>query len=158
MIQDGDVYRSSGTVSVDLITEFEERMCVRLPEKYKTIISSYNWLRLKCDGFIVLDENGEILERDVSFYGYEVEYFPGSGTIVDVQSVNEFLPDNIVIFGYSVNGDFIGFDYREENSADDPPVCSIFHDVFEKDTVETRMKIARISDNFERFLDILEDI
>nr|WP_315384906.1 SMI1/KNR4 family protein [uncultured Sphingomonas sp.] len=158
MITDDDVYRSHGTVPQTSLNAFERQFGICLPESYKSLISRYNWLRLRKDVFAFVEPNGKPNELDISFYGFDTPAYPGSKTIANYQPADETTPDGIIIFGYCGNGDSVFFDYRPDKSCTNPPVGLLYHDdvretspgVWERTTIS-------LADDFDGFMSILRD-
>ena len=147
MIYELDVYSSLGKVDKEVIENFSKSMNVAFPEKYIKLLSEYNWLRPRKDIFDFIDFKGERVDRDVNFYGYTVEAYPGSGTIVEIQSHS---CDKNIIIGFTGNGDFICFDY---NDRIEPTIILLHHDEY----IGERMAASLVSSDFNSFIDSLHD-
>lgn len=124
-------------------------MNATFPEKYIELLSKYNWLRPSKDIFDFIDLKGERAGRDVNFYGYAVEAYPGSGTIIEIQSHS--CDKGIVIIGFTGNGDFICFNYNE---GIEPTIILLHHDEY-IDSNREKMVTSLVSSNFDSFIESL---
>ncbi|WP_032854642.1 SMI1/KNR4 family protein, partial [Pasteurella multocida] len=62
---------------------------------------------------------------------------------------------NVYSFGYTGNGDFVCFDYRDDPKGDEPKICIVIHDEYDEKT--GKRLLLPVAENFEAFLDMLYD-
>ena len=143
-------YRDFGPINVFFIEDFERKLSFVFPEKYKVLLSKYNSLQPIESIFEFLNPLDNIKdERDITFYGYGFDKRLSSESIESAQP-DEYCHENIVVFGSSANGDYIGFDYRDNPATDEPKIVVMFHDCYDKNN---KMFICHVADNFEKFID-----
>jgi hypothetical protein len=74
----------------------------------------------------------------------------------DYRFETDYLPNHIVPFGYSANGDYICFDYRHDPTTTEPHVVLMYHDDYVADKEgNTKMVVNFVAPNFEAFVDLL---
>lgn len=152
------IYRSKGKVTMDAIQIFAKMYKISLPILYINLLAENNWLRLNTDTFDFINLWNNKDDRDINFYGYKTESYYGSGTILDAQNFDIYGMNGIIAIGFSANGDYICFDYRENPTSSEPPVVLMYHDQYVKDEQgNPKMAIVKIADSFEEFIDMLHE-
>lgn len=152
-----NVYRSKGEISKNIIQKFAQKYNVLFPKLYINLLSENNWLRLITDTFNFTNIWNKKDERDINFYGYDVESYSGSGTIVDAQDFDIY-GNPVIAIGFSANGDYICFDYRKDPTSSEPEVVLMYHDQYINDkNGNPKMAISKIANNFEEFIDMLHE-
>jgi hypothetical protein len=159
-----NVYRDHGTISSELITQFETSRNIRAPAAYKEIIAKHNALRPENDLFRfrnvfatthswpykIIDG---IDSRDISFLGFgpDIEDYMK----IDWQEFDVYGHEHIIAFGMASNGDYICFDYRHDPSTDEPRVVVMFHDAYDAYDADDKMLICPVANSFGKFIDSL---
>ncbi len=152
------IYRSTGAISKNLIENFSKLNKVIFPKTYIETLSENNWLKPQNESFDFVDFSKKPDTRDINFYGYEIESFLGSGTIVNAQNFDVYGYDKIIAIGFSANGDYICFDYRQNPDTDNPPIVLMYHDQYINDEYgNPKMAIVKIADDFDSFIDMLHE-
>lgn len=124
------------------------------PKKYVDLISKYNGLSFIESWFNYINYDGEIDEASFSFLAYGNPI--GSSSIESSQDFDIYSYNKIINFGTVGNGDYISFDYRSDLFSKDPQIVMLLHDKYvEDEDGNLKMKIIKIADNFNNFLDML---
>jgi hypothetical protein len=154
------VYRSKSNIPKETIELFAQSQNVSFPKSYINLLSEHNWLRPQEDTFDFINIWNKADARDINFCGYEVESYVGSGTIADEQDFDIYGHENVIAIGFSANGDYIAFDYRQNLNTDNPPVVLMYHDEYiEDEHGQYKMAISKVADSFDEFIDMLyEDV
>ncbi|MFC3873455.1 SMI1/KNR4 family protein [Neisseria musculi] len=149
------IWRDYGALNKSLINEFAEKTGVVFPKSYIILLSKHDYLYPEENTFRFTNNDGEIDERDIVFFGYKQNYLEGQ----DIYSYSKIDDDysygkKIIAFGGSANGDYICFDYRRNNK--DPSIILMSHDDFYEDEEgNTKMVTNHIADSFDDFLEML---
>lgn len=147
-----EIYRDYGTVSKDVIESFASELGFSFPEYYMELLSKHDALwPQKREFYFELEDNKD--SRDVVFFGFGSKL--RANNKIERAQQEECGWDKIVVIGRSANGDYICFDYRDYPMTDNPPVILMFHDFYDN---ENRMNTHNISQDFESFIEGLEDI
>lgn len=151
------VFMDKGSVDIDIINAFEDKIGFCLPKSYKELISQHNQLCLVEDTFDFVNIYGEEDERDVSFFGY------GNIKYEKIEDSNLYMSDplyygipNLVAFARCANGDIICFDYRDDLKTCTPKVVLVYHDDhISKEDGTVQMVVNYVANSFEEFMDML---
>lgn len=143
-----------GEVNIDVIRNFENSKQVEFPKKYVDLISKHNGLSFIESWFNYINYDGERDEASFSFLAYGNPI--GSSSIESSQDFDIYSYNKIINFGAVGNGDYIGFDYRSDLFLNDPQIVMLLHDKYVEDEEgNLKMRIIKITDNFNNFLDML---
>lgn len=146
------VYRSAGEIDIQQIRQLESKTGFRFPEKYKTLLSSHNFLAPENSDFRFL-RDGKIEERDINFYGFgDKDSTSRSSKVGEHFFEEERVPKGILPFGDCGNGDHVCFDYRHDANTDEPRVVIMLHDAYDNNN---KMFICPVTNSFEEFMDSL---
>lgn len=152
------IYRSKGPITKNIIQKFAQKYNIVFPTSYIELLSENNWLRLISNAFSFTNTWNKKDERDINFYGYDIESYAGSRTIMDAQDFDIFGTHQVIAIGFSANGDYICFDYRKDPTSSEPEVVLMHHDQYIKDEQgNPKMAISKIANNFEDFIDMLHE-
>ena len=147
-----DISRDYGLVDPKYIKIFSKEVGFKLPEKYCQLISKHNALRPLLNFFDYKYAN-TVDHRDVNFLGFGPEV--DEDLLINDYQRDEASPEAIVVFAIAANGDYICFDYRNNEKSNDPSIILMFHDNFDEDS---RMITVNVALNFDSFLKMLRDV
>lgn len=151
-----DVSSDGGSVDISMIAAFEKKAGNCLPQSYKVLISSHDWLYPVQNTFNFINIYGHHDSRDISFYGYGEESIRHGESIIDHQDFDVYGYEGIVAFGCSANGDNVCFDYRHDPKTCEPRVVLMYHDDYiEDENGKAHMVVNDVASSFEEFIDIL---
>ena len=156
-----EIYRDLGKAAIEDIVEFEKLKCITLPTAYKEFISEHNNASTVRDFFDFKNVYAGIVEwsykidngidgRDISFDGFGGGISQGSQ--MKLQDFDIYGHEKVISFGSAANGDHICFDYRHDETTDDPHVVLMFHDAYD---ANSKMLICHVANSFEEFMDSL---
>lgn len=156
------IYRDKGSIDMDIINAFEDKIGFCLPKSYKEIISEHDGLRLVENGFDFVNIYGENDERDLNFLSFlpmDTEYSP-TGYYIPIEDFQvskwDYGIKGLVSFGDCANGDIICFDYRDDPKGCNPKVVLVYHDDYitqEDGTIQ--MVVNFVANSFEEFMNML---
>ncbi len=144
-----DVESCRGKVASPRIKFIESSTGIKLPDSYVSLIK-------ECDG-------GTVLKDNFNYYDiyFNKKFTSGVGRLLKLnesEGVNflklyneppEFFPKGLIAFSDVGCGDFICFDYREEENTSNPPIVYWNHEA------EEGKDVSFIAKNFEEFIDML---
>lgn len=142
--------RDSGSISIEIIRDFEMRIDYYFPEIYTSLLSKHNAFHPEKTLFD-FDIAGKKGTRDITFFGfgYHLKDFE---RIDQFQDHDTYGHDGLVAIGGSANGDYICFNYRSDPKTDNPPVVVMFHDNYDADN---KMLVYPVANTFDDFLGLL---
>lgn len=150
------IYRDSGPIDISIIEAFEKKAGYCLPQSYRVLISSHDWLYPVQNTFTFINIYGHHDSRDISFYGYGDEPIRHGEGIIYNQDFDVYGCEGIVAFGCSANGDYICFDYRHEPRTCEPRVVLMYHDDYiEDENGKANMVVNDVASSFDGFINIL---
>ncbi|HEA3273790.1 TPA: SMI1/KNR4 family protein [Pasteurella multocida] len=152
------IYDDYGSVSQEIIFNFEKEFDIKLPLSYISLVKKYNGVWFKESDFEYLSQNGKRIISSLSFDSFE--------TKDNIEPMNNILRQyiyddeiygykNVYSFGYTGNGDFVCFDYRDDPKGNEPKICIVIHDEYDEKT--GKRLLFPVAENFEAFLDMLYD-
>lgn len=144
----------NGQTDVQLIRDFEKDYNVTLPISYVELVLKHNGLYFANNRFDFKNMDGIVDSTDIYFLSFG-EDFPEN--IVDYQWYGDpYEHENIIPFGINALGDRICFDYRQDLSSNNPPVCLVdCEDTFTNEHGQEKMVIFPVANSFDEFLDML---
>lgn len=144
-----------GHTDLKLINHFEHKMKISLPNSFVKLLSKHNGVKFLNNSFNYTDLDGNFEESSVNFCCFGNV---SSTNIDDFQDFDIYGYENIVTFGLNGGGDYIAFDYRQNPTTDNPSIVIMYHDDYIKDgTGNTKMRVVKIADNFDDFLNMLHE-
>ena len=150
------VFMDEGSIDMDIINAFEDKIGFCLPKSYKKLSSQHNQLSLVQDTFDFVNVYGEKDERDVSFFGYGNLKHEKIEDNLRISDPLYYGIPNFVAFARCANGDMICFDYRDDPKGCNPRVVLVYHDDYitqEDGTIQ--MVVNVVANSFEEFMDML---
>jgi hypothetical protein len=153
-LQNSNIYRDEGKVSIAVIKQIEVTKGVVLPNNYVSFVINHNGARLNSNNFDYNDPNTNKNEGSIAFINaekilYKIELIQ-SGEEPDWPIEYRF-EDGLIPFGDNGGGDLICFDYRKDRNTDNPPIVIWNHDMgFEH-------RVVFIASNFEEFVNMLHE-
>lgn len=156
-MKDVEIYRDKGEVDIKIIEEYEKLIGYKFPKKYKSLLSKHNGLYPERESFLYYNE---VLKTEdgngIYFYFFkennQYELGDSSSSMVYFFLEDEDMPNHLVPFGGTGNGDIICFDYREDIKSDNPKIVLLHHDAAYDDG---SLIISFLSNSFEEFMDSL---
>lgn len=144
----------NGQADIQLIRDFEKEYNITLPNSYVELILKHNGLRLYNNRFEFVDIEGTIDSTEIYFLIFGDAWYD---KIVDYQwSGDPYEHENIIPFGINALGDRICFDYRQDLSSNNPPVCLVdCEDTFTNEHGQEKMVVFPVANSFDEFLDML---
>ena len=143
------ISRSKGSIENGIIKEFEKKINKNLPELYIEFICAN-------DGAYPIDNMFTYIDHTTNkedgngfvFLSFDVD---GFDTIFDKVNLFEDFWDinDIIPFGVTGNGDYLGFDYRKDPSSIDPSVVVVIHDDVDENG---DFLICQVAPNFEHLI------
>ncbi len=154
-MKDVEIYRDEGEVDIKIIEEYEKLIGYSFPKEYKSLLSKHNGLWPERESFLYYDEVYKTeVENGIYFYAFDhkdltlyCDSIMGENLFDDGD-----IPEHLVIFGETGNGDMICFDYREDIKSDNPKIVLLHHDAAYDDG---SLIISFLSNSFEEFMDSL---
>lgn len=144
-----------GSIDIRAIEEFENSRSITFPTKYKELVGKHNGLNFVESWFDYFDGN-KMDEASFSFLTFGD--FIGASKISKLQDLYVDASKGIVNFGAVGNGDYIGFDYRQNRETDNPPIVIVYHDDYvEDENGNIKMRIIKLADTFDDFLNMLHE-
>lgn len=145
-----NIWGDEGALSRSIIEDYAVKLGVVFPETYIELISQYDYLYLEDNIIDFINEYDEPDERDMVFCGYKTGVLDGS-IIYNYSECEYGYGNQIVVFANCANGDYIGFDYRE--NPNQPSIVLMYHDDFYEDNLgNVYMKVQYLADDFDEFL------
>jgi len=142
----------SGSVSLDVINEFEEKFKIKFPNSFIKLISMHNGVKFVNNKFNYLDDESQDNESSISFCSFgKVD----TTKIDDFQDYDVYGDEKIISFGLNGGGDYIAFDYRKNPTTDEPLVVIMYHDDFIEENFRSKMRVVKVADTFDEFLKLL---
>ncbi len=156
MMNNIDVSSDDGSVDIAVIESFEKEIGYCLPQNYKVLIASHDWLYPAQNSFDFINVYAQQDSRDIAFFGYGKEATRYSENITDNQDFDVYGYEGIIAFGCSANGDYICFDYRHDPKTCEPRVVLMYHDDYVEDANgNAHMVVNDVAPSFEAFIDML---
>ena len=157
-MSDIGVFGDQGSVDMEVIDAFAERMGVLLPRKYKALLSEHNGLYPAKPCFDFVNPWGQVDCRAIAFYGYGTRYGEIGNFQPSLLDPCDAEVQGIVAIGEDGGGDKICFDYRDCPGTDDPPVVFLYHDLWWPDEAgEWHRVIWPLAPSFDAFLEMLHE-
>lgn len=148
-----EVLTDYGSIEVSIITDFAKEYRVTFPPSYIELLSKHNGVHFVQNDFDFYDIDGSLQEAEIGFCCFGDV---GGDSIENSQDHDVYGYENIIVFGFHGNGDYICFDYRQDPKTDNPPVVLMHHDEYiEDEQGQYKMAIAKIADSFDEFIDML---
>lgn len=140
---------SHGKVDMTVIEEVENTLGVKFPESYKILMSENDYLEPVKSCFAYTEPSGNINENSFTYGGFNEDIYGDK-----VKYMNQDYKDyykQIVRFGCTGNGDYIGFDYRVNK--DEPSIVLILHDCFYEHGSENEKEwVVQLAKKFDDFV------
>lgn len=154
------IYSDNGQNSIETVIKVQNKLGFEFPKSYCDLVIKHDALRLENDVFDFKNIYGELDERDICFLSFQEGYINGS--ILNEQSnindLDNYGIENLVIFGTCANGDYICFDYRDDINGSNPKIVLVYHDDFmDYEDGTSTMVVNHVSDNFDDFLNLLHE-
>ena len=144
-----------GSIDKSVIEDFECSRNIIFPIKYKELMSKHNGLSFIESWFDYFDRNKR---EEASFSFLTFGNFIGASLISTLQDLDIDVSKWVVNFGAVGNGDYIGFDYRENPNTDNPSIVIIYHDDHVQDeNGDTKMCVIKVANTFDDFLNMLHE-
>lgn len=132
------------SIGMDRINDIEKRLNVNFPQFYKDLVHQYN-RGIFCKYTCFEKFNCEFgVDRFLSFDSDDFDFIETYNS----PDFDHYL-QGIVLFAMTIDGSFIGFDYRK--SSNNPSIVLRLKD----DEYIDDKDVAHLADNFESFLDML---
>lgn len=155
-----EIYVDYGKADISLIRNFEQVFGIKLPKLYIELCLNHNAPSIKNNSITYYDFYND--EEGMTSIGFDAfineEDFDGYSMS---NILRQYICDDSIYgyehvysFGSSANGDWICFDYRDNPVGDEPKICIVIHDEYDKKT--GKHLLFPIADNFEQFLDKLK--
>ncbi len=146
--------------SMSKIKEIEKEIGYNFPDSYIKLVSTYDSLTPVEEVFDFINIYGKPDERDINFCSFKEEY--KNSFILDEQSnindLDNFGIPYLVVFGFSANGDYVCFDYRDNPAGNNPKVVLVYHDDYiENEDGTNSMVVNFVANSFKEFMDDLYD-
>lgn len=142
-----------GTVDLERIKYVEKKIGYKFPQSYLDCLSQCDGCTPVKDEFKYIDsDSGEEAWGGISRYLCINEAGSDHDLLRLFLDPPEFFPNGVVPFGDTGGGDYICFDYRNDNNSIDPPIVYWSHEG------EIGNDLSFVSKNFEEFLSILEQM
>ena len=154
-LSEKNIITHSGVIAMDFIKNIEIKYKIKLPMMYCNFISKYNGAYILSRIFDYNDPNVNGKNSD-SIAFEKVENIISdikilqSGEDPDWDLKYRF-EDGLIPFGENGGGDMICFDYRKNQTTDNPPIVIWNHDM------GLKHRVVFIANNFEEFINMLHE-
>lgn len=145
-----------GNIDISIINNVEKTLGIKFPELYIQLMSQHNDLSINRYCFLYYDHYHNEHIGTISFDGFSTNIYTLENDIL-----RQYIYDDKVYgypyvfsFGYTAEGNFICFDYREYPTGDDPKICIVIHDEFDGKT--GKHQLYPIANSFQDFLNNLK--
>ena len=152
------IFQDNGVIPLDLFEKVINKIGYTLPSSYLNLIKDHDGLYLSNNAFDFVNFYEEPDERDVVFLSYFEEDLNGD-ILNNQENVNDL--DNggiqdLVVFGICANGDYVCFDYRDNQKGNNPKVVLVYHDdEIELSDGSMQMVVNHVANSFDEFFNSL---
>lgn len=154
------VYDDNGPVSIDIIHEVENGLGYNFPVSYINLIKDHDALAPVENIFDFKNIYSKEDERDLNFLSFKSDHLDGDilSNQENVNDLDNYGTDDLVVFGICANGDYICFDYRFDPKSSEPKVVLVYHDDFvDCEDGSSHMVVNHVAENFDDFLNMLHE-
>jgi hypothetical protein len=158
-LEQENIRRDNGEIDPKVIKELEAKLCVSLPRVYVAFVSKHNGASLNTKDCFNFNRGGLKSSSGIAFLNVlkiidDIESLLHQ-TTEDENDPNPFkfyhyFSKWLVPFGENGGGDFVCFDYRENNDTDSPKIIFWRHDAW-----NSGERISFVANNFEEFIKML---
>lgn len=154
------IYSDNGQNSIETVIKVQNKLGFEFPKSYFDLVIKHDALRLENDIFDFKNIYGELDERDICFLSFQEGYINGS-ILKEQSNINDldnYGIENLVIFGTCANGDYICFDYRDDIKSAEPKIVLVYHDDFvDFEDGTSSMVVNYVAHSFDDFLKLLHE-
>lgn len=155
-LEANNILSDDGNVSIDVIKDIESIYSTKLPTNYVKFITQHNGAYLKADVFNYEDPNRNGSQNSDGITFIDAKKIKHHIEILQYDEEPDWdikyrFEDGLIPFGDNGGGDLIGFDYRPDQTTDNPPIVIWNHDMgFDH-------RVVFIANNFEEFINMLHE-
>lgn len=144
-----------GQADIQWIKDFEKEYSISLPNSYRNLMLKHNGVRFDQDTFRYFKSNQYWVESSVSFLAF--------GNPIGTELINDSQYERkkgLIAFGLNEFGNYICFDYSQDDVKNNPPIVIMYYDEFIIDEQNNpKMIVLPVANSFDDFLEILyEDV
>lgn len=154
------IYRDNGQNSLTKISQIQSEIGYFFPKSYIDLIRDHDAVRPEENYFYFKNIYGKSDERDANFLSLKPDHLDGDilSNQGNINDLNNYGINNLVIFAICANGDYICFDYRDNPSSSEPKIVLVYHDDFvDHDDGQSSMVVNFVSNTFDEFLEMLHE-
>lgn len=151
-----------GQADIQWIKDFEKEYSISLPNSYRNLMLKHNGVSFEQNTFNYLGKNMELNISSIEFLPFGIPMTGVASHIINYYQIekNCRLSENIIPFGLNEFGNYICFDYSQDDVKNNPPIVIMYYDEFIIDEHNNpKMIISPVANSFDDFLEILyEDV
>ena len=151
------IFRDNGNNSLEDVLSVQSHLNVDFPQMYIDLAVKHDALYLEENIFDFINIYGKSDERDLNFLSFKSDHLDGDilSNQENINDINNYGIDDLVIFGICANGDYICFDYRDMEGSR-PKLVLVYHDDFvDHEDGSNSMVVNYVAESFDKFLNIL---
>jgi hypothetical protein len=151
------IFRDNGKNSLDTVLYVQSYLNVKFPKNYIDLVRKHDALKLEENIFDFINIYGGSDERDLNFLSFKLDHLDGDilSNQENINDIDNYGVEDLVIFGICANGDYICFDYRGIEGST-PKIVLVYHDdLIDHEDGSSSMVVNYVAESFDNFLNIL---
>lgn len=151
------IFTDNGQNSLDDVLSVQSHLNVDFPKMYIDLMVKHDALCLVENIFDFINVYGKPDERDLNFLSFKSNHEDADilSNQENINDIDNYGINDLVMFGICANGDYICFDYRNIQGSS-PKIVLVYHDdIVDYEDGSSSMVVNYIASSFDQFLNIL---